>query len=103
MTNQSSQEKMMKAVKDEELTIERFNLINQAEQNPNKEVETTDDEMKKYQKAMEAVEKIQKNVETELQSKIKEIGLTISRFQEIANKIQSDKALQQRLAETMQK
>jgi len=100
--NQSSQQKMMKAIADENLTVERFNLINQAEQNPNKDVEATDDELKKYQAAMESVETIQQDVQAQLQTKIKEAGLTLERFQQIANQMKSDKALQQRLANMMQ-
>jgi len=100
--NQSSQQKMMKAVTDEDLTVERFNLINQAEQNPNKEVEATDDELKKYQVAMESVETIQQNVQAQLQTKIKEAGLTLERFQQIANQMKTDQNLQQRLSALMQ-
>jgi hypothetical protein len=92
----------MKAVTDEDLTVERFNLINQSEQDPNKEVEATTDELEKYDAALEAVENIQKNIQTQLQSKIKEAGLSLERFQQIANKMKSDKALQQRLSKLMQ-
>lgn len=102
LVNQSSQQKMMKAVTDENITVKRFNLINQAEQNPNKELEVTDDELTKYQAAMESVETIQEKVQTQLQSKIQDSGLTLERFQEIANKMKSDKALQQRLSALMQ-
>jgi hypothetical protein len=102
LANQTSQQKMMKAVTEEDLTVERFNIINQAEQNPNKEVDATDDELKNYQAAMESVEKIQKDIEMQLQTKIKEAGLTLERFQQIANQMKTDKALQQRLAILMQ-
>jgi hypothetical protein len=102
LANQTSQQKMMKAVTEEDLSVERFNIINQAEQNPNKEVDATDDELKNYQAAMESVEKIQKDIEMQLQTKIKEAGLTLERFQQIANQMKTDKALQQRLAILMQ-
>ncbi|RRO22473.1 DUF4168 domain-containing protein [Flavobacteriaceae bacterium 14752] len=102
MINQSSQQKMIKAVQDEDLTVERFNLINQAEQNPNKEVEATDDEFKKYKTAMQSVEALQAEVQKQLESKIKESGLTLERFQQISNLVRSDKSLQQRLTALMQ-
>jgi hypothetical protein len=102
MVNQSSQQKMMKAVTDEDLTVERFNLINQAEQNPNKDVEASTEELKKYNAALEAVESIQETVEAQLQTKIKESGLTLERFQQIANQMKNSKELQQRLASLMQ-
>jgi hypothetical protein len=102
MINQSSQQKMMKAVTDEDLTVQRFNLINQAELNPDKEVEATEEELESYQVAIEAVETIQENVQAQLQTKIKETGLTLERFQQIANQLKSDKELQQRLSNLMQ-
>lgn len=48
MVNQSSHQKMMKAVTDENLTVKRFNLINQAELDLNKELEATTEELEKY-------------------------------------------------------
>lgn len=102
MINQSSQQKMMTAVKDEDLTIERFNLINKADQNPNKEVKATTEELEKYDAALEAIEEIQENVKAQLQTKIKDAGLSLQRFQQIANMMREDKALQQRLASLMQ-
>ncbi len=102
MINQSSQQKMMKAVTDEDLTVERFNLINQAEQDPNKEIEASADELEKYQAAIEAVENIQESVQTQLQSKIKASGLSLERFQQIANQLRNDQELQQRLSSLMQ-
>jgi hypothetical protein len=102
MINQSSQQKMMTAVKDENLTIERFNLINKADQNPNKEVKATTEELEKYDAALEAIEEIQENVKAQLQTKIKDAGLSLQRFQQIANMMREDKALQQRLASLMQ-
>lgn len=102
MLNQSSQQKMMKAVTDEHLTVERFNVINQSEQNPNKEVKTTDEELKKYKKAMESVESIQAEIQQQLQSKIEAAGLTFERFQEISALLQKDQSLQQRLRALMQ-
>lgn len=102
MLNQSSQQKMMKAVTDEELTVERFNSINQAEQNPNKEVQATDEEYDKYESAMESVEAIQKEIQSQLQTKIKEAGLSLQRFQQISALLQKDQSLQQRLTALLQ-
>ncbi len=102
MINQSSQQKMMKAVTNEDLTVERFNLINQANQDPNKDVEATTAELEKYDAALEAVENIQAKVQSQLETKIKDSGLSLERFQQIANKMRQDKELQQRLAGLMQ-
>ncbi len=102
MANQSSQQEMIKAVEEEDISVEKFNLINQAEQNPNKEVEATADELEKYESAMESVEAIQLKVQKQVESKINEIGLSMERFQQISALVQKDKELQQRLTALMQ-
>ena len=102
LINQASQQKMIDAVANEDITVERFNLINKADQNPNKEVKATTEELEKYDAALEAIEEIQENVKAQLQTKIKEAGLSLQRFQQIANMMREDKALQQRLSSLMQ-
>lgn len=102
MVNQNSQQEMIKAVEDSDLTVEKFNEINQAEQNPNKEVDASADDLKKYESAMQSVEAIQAQVQKTVESKIKEIGLSMERFQQISTLVQTDKELQQRLTALMQ-
>ena len=101
--NQSSQQDMVKALEAEGLSVERFNTINQAEQNPNKESDATDEELDKYKSAMESVEGIQAKTQEDLLAKIKASGLSIERYQQIATQLQSDENLQQRLSEIMKK
>ncbi len=102
MANQNSQQEMIKAVEDSDLTVEKFNEINQAEQNPNKEVDASADDLKKYESAMQSVEAIQAQVQKTVESKIKEIGLSMERFQQISTLVQTDEELQQRLTALMQ-
>ena len=102
MINQSIQQEMIKAVEDEEISVEKFNAINQAEQNPNKEVEASSSELNKYKLAMKSVEEIQAKTEQVLQAKIKETGITLERYQQIMSLVQTDQKLQQRLTELMQ-
>lgn len=102
MANQNSQQEMIKAVENADLTVEKFNEINQAEQNPNQEVKASADDLKKYESAMESVGAIQAQVQQKVESKIKDLGLSMERFQQISALIQNDKELQQRLTALMQ-
>lgn len=101
--NQSSQQDMVKALEVEGLSVKRFNTINQDEQNPNKEVDASEEELKKYKSAMKSVEDIQVKTQEDLLAKIKDFGLSLERYQEIATQLQSDENLQQRLSEIMKK
>lgn len=102
MLNQNSQQEMIKALEAEGISVDRFNAINQAEQNPNKEVEASDDELKKYESAMASIEEIQSDIQMQMKSKMKEAGIKFERYQQIMTMLQTDKELQQRLAQLMQ-
>lgn len=101
--NQSSQQDMVKALEAEGLSVERFNMINQAEQNPNKDSDATEEELNQYKSAMESVESIQAKTQEDLLAKISATGLSLERYQQIATQLQSDENLQKRLSEIMKK
>jgi len=100
--NQTTQQEMIKAVENSDMTVEEFNTINKAEQNPNEEVDASDEDLKKYKSAIESVEEIQAKTEQVLQDKIQETGITLERYQQIMTLVQTDQKLQQRLTELMQ-
>lgn len=100
--NQQAQQKMVKTVEEEGLEVQRYNEIQQAQQDPNQEANATDEELKQYESATQGLEKIQEHTQQEMQEKIIEEGLTINRYQEIAAIVQSDPELQQELQEYLQ-
>ena len=100
--NQQAQQNMVKAVQDEELSIERFNEMKQNEQNPNQEIQGTTEEMEQFDKANQQIVQIQKQATQSMQKKIEDEGLTIQRYQEIAMALQKSPELQQKIQKMMQ-
>jgi len=100
--DQKAQKTMIKAVQDEGLEVQRFNEIQQAQQDPNQEVNATNEEMKKYEVTTRELEKIQGQAQQEMQEKITEEGLTVPRYQEISAAIQASPELQEKLQEYLQ-
>ncbi|NBC24454.1 MAG: DUF4168 domain-containing protein, partial [Bacteroidetes bacterium] len=75
---------------------QRFSEIQRGQQNPNSEIDVSEEEMKKFQSASQAVQKIQMDAQQEMQNKLSEVGLTQKRYQEISMMVQSDPELQQK-------
>jgi hypothetical protein len=94
--NQQAQQKMVASVEQGGLDVERFNEIQQAQQDPNQEASATDEELKQYETAIQELQKIQVQAQQQMQEKIKEEGLTESRFQEISMVLQNDPELQEK-------
>lgn len=95
--NQDVQQEMVNVVQQEGLGIQRFNEIQQAQLNPNQEVEATREELKQYERSIQQLQTIQSQAQKEMESKIKEEGLTVERYQQIVAAIQSSPELQQKL------
>lgn len=100
--NQQAQEKMVKTVEEEGMEVQRYNEIQQAQQDPSQEAKVTDEELKQYEVATQGLEKLQVQVQQEMQEKIIEEGLTVNRYQEIAATVQNDPELQQKIQEYLQ-
>ncbi len=100
--DQQAQQNMIKAIKDEGLDVQRFNQLLQAQQDPNQEVDASNEEIKKYESASTELEKIQGQAQQEMQEKITEEGLTVPRYQEISAAIQASPELQEKLQEYLQ-
>ena len=100
--NQQAQQAMVKAVEEKGLEVQRYNEIQQAQQDPNQEAEVTEKELKQYETATQELEEIQVQIQQQMQAKIVEEGLTVNRYQEIAAVIQNDPELHQKLQEYLQ-
>ena len=95
--NQESQQQMVKVVEDKGLNVERFNQIAQATQDPNKENDASEDEMKKFTDISATIEKMYADVQKKIEKNIKTEGLTLERYQEIGVEIQNKPELQEKI------
>lgn len=102
MMNQQVQQKMAKAVADEEMEIQRFNEIHQANLNPDMEVKASEEEKETYQEIVEEIEKMQVGFQQQMQEIIEDSGLSMEKYQMIATRLQTDAQLQERLKNTLQ-
>ncbi|MEX2597196.1 MAG: DUF4168 domain-containing protein [Salibacteraceae bacterium] len=102
MVNQAAQQQMAAAISEEGLSVEKFNEIQQAEQNPTAEVEANDDQREQYTSCMKSIKAIQMKAQEEMQEKITAEGLSIEKYQEIGNLVQQDPSLQQKVQELIQ-
>ncbi|MAC95391.1 MAG: hypothetical protein CMC96_07805 [Flavobacteriales bacterium] len=100
--NQKIQKDMIAKIEEEGMEVQRFSEIQQAQQNPNQEVEMTAEEEKAIENLMPKLQTIQQESQTVMQEKIKSAGLTMNRYQEIAQMIQQSPELQQKLQSMMQ-
>ncbi len=93
---QGIQQEMADAVQREGLDVRRYSEIQIAEQDPNQSADATPQEMAQYEKAFQSVAEIQQTAQQEMEERIEAEGLTIDRYQMIADRLQQDPALQQK-------
>lgn len=96
-----TQEEMIAAVEKKGLEVQRFNEMMQANQDPDKEVEGSEDEIKKFESATSELDSIQIASQRDMEAGIVEEGLTVERYRAIAALVQNDASLQQKLTEYM--
>ncbi|MGB7784778.1 MAG: DUF4168 domain-containing protein [Salinimicrobium sp.] len=101
MMNQKAQMQMSQAIQEENLDIKRFNEIHKAELDPAVASDATKEEKEKYGRVIAKIEKMQVSFEGDMEELIKDSGLTVDRYQEIATSLQTNPQLQERLKEEL--
>jgi phosphosulfolactate synthase (CoM biosynthesis protein A) len=97
-----SQQEMIGAVEKEGFEVQRFIELQQAQQNPDEEIDATDEELEKYVEVGQQLDVIHRQSQQKMEKKITDSGLSINRYQEIGSIIQSDPEMQKKLQEYMQ-
>ena len=100
LVNEEAQTEMIEAVEGTDLSVERFNEIQQQQADPEAKVAAED--MEKFQASSQAISEIQIKAQQKMQEKIVAQGLSIDRYQEIANIVQSDPKLQEKMQQYIQ-
>ena len=103
MMNQEAQMQMSEAITAEDLEIKRFNEIHQAKMDPAVDVDATEEEQKKYEEAISEIEGMQADFQKKMEDLIKQGGLSVEKYQQIATRLQSDAELQERLRAEFEK
>jgi hypothetical protein len=100
--NQEFQQQMLNTLEANGLGAERFNEIQQAQQNPQQESDASKEEMEKYEASIRDFQNTQVQAQEIMEEKIIEAGLTVPRYEEIAMTLQSNPELQAKLQELQQ-
>lgn len=100
--NQQIQQKMMTAVQEEGIEVQRFNEIMNAQQDPNQEVDATQQELETFAAAGQAIQQIQQSAQQDMQKVITDSELSLDRYQAIMAAMRNDAGLQQKLQEQIQ-
>lgn len=88
---QETEKKMIKAIEEEDLDLNKFNEIMTAQQNQQTEnLEATPEELQKFDKASAQLMKIQTDVQSEMVEVIQEEGLEPQQYEQILLAYQSD-------------
>ncbi|MFO8234588.1 MAG: DUF4168 domain-containing protein [Bacteroidales bacterium] len=101
--NQEVQQDINKTVEDEGMEVERFNEIQRSQQMQQEgESDATEEEMQQFRNIMEELQNVQTGAEEEMEKAIEDAGLTMQRYQQIAEAAQRDSELMQKLQEKLQ-
>ncbi len=95
LANQEAQKEMIAAVEEQDLDVGTFNKIHQAKLD-NQDIYASKEDIQKHKRAVEKIEKMQPEIQANIEDVINSEGLTVDRYQEIAQAIQNDQKLQQR-------
>lgn len=92
----------MKAVQEAVLEVQRFSEIMEAQQDPNQEMDASEEEIAMLAAASQALQKIQQKAQQDIKKVISDNGFTVQRYQAIMMALRNDADLQQRLREQME-
>ncbi len=95
--NQEAQQEMLNEIEKEGLTGDRYNELHMAEQNPSAiEDKPSQEELDKKQRVDEKLGKLEEKIQQESVKIIEDAGMSIDRYQEIAQAVQSDQNLMEK-------
>lgn len=97
MLEQGSQMKMIMAVQESGMDVQRFSEIMQQKQNPDATVTMSPEEEALFTKAEENLQAVQFEMQEDYEQAIEEGGLTIERYQSIMMAVQTDTSLQRKI------
>lgn len=99
---QTYQQEMAQTVVESGLTIERFNKIASAQQDPAVEVEASPQEMEQFQNVAQEISASREEIQSDMKEAVADAGMEIDRYQLIMQKANEDQQFQQRLQAAMQ-
>ena len=100
--SKQSQDKMVKAIEDEGLELQRYNAIGKAQRSGDKDIEVTEEEIEKLHAINSKLVKINSETSEIIEKKLGANNLTSERYQEILQSVQKDEKLKIKLRDKLQ-
>lgn len=101
---QGAQQEMMEVIQSENLDVQTFNTIAKSQQNPSQaqKADVSEEEMAAFEAAAQQINKMNQEIQVEMQMAIQEIGLEVEEYKEIMMAYQQDPSIQERIDAIMQ-
>ena len=98
----NSEQKMMKILEEEKLSVDKFNEMAQAHQQQKlAEVSATPDETAAFNKAAQRMMELQPDLQKEVETAIQKDGMTLEKYEQIMIAYRQDPALQEKINKLM--
>ena len=97
----ASEQKMIKAIEDEGLTIDRFNAILEQQRDPSRGDETSADELNSFNNAAQMILQENEKIEKEMTTRIEEQGIDVDTYKQIMVAYQQSPEIQSRVHELL--
>jgi len=100
---QAAEQEMMQAIQETDgITVERFNEIAMAQQNPDAEVDMSDEEQMAFRDAAQGVMEVQRETQAEIAAAVEEEGMAFNDYRQIMMAYQQSPELQERIRSMVQ-
>ncbi len=99
---QKTNHEMVEGIEGEGLTVEEFNHMFNAMQDPQAEMEATEEEKQAFDRALQKVSEVQEAADEEVTQAIEDAGLQYQEYEEIMTAYQQDPEVQQRVNEMLE-
>jgi lipopolysaccharide export system protein LptA len=96
-----AEEKLIKAIEDEGLTVERFNEILEQQRDPSRTSETSADELASFNNAAQMILEENEKIEKQMTTSVEEEGIDIATYKQIMVAYQQRPDLQTRVHEIL--
>lgn len=97
-----AEQKMIKAIEDQGLSVERFNQILEQQRDPSRSTETSADELESFNNAAQEILEENARIEQEMTSSIEEEGIDIETYKQIMLAYQQSPKVQDRVNSMIQ-
>ena len=95
------QKNMIDIVSEEKMEIQRFNELYKQDLDPKQKLNLSEEEEIKYTRIVEEIENMQIDFQKDIEETLRNVGLSVEKYQQIATRVQIDAHLQKRLRKSI--